>query len=493
MSKEKNRGTRTIALPDLAKQLGINIDRLRGILEELKRDGSIKIIVEKEEYIAPDTKLQGKLPELEIYKTLKEKGEMQLQELRGSIDIDEKDFNAGIAILVREGIIGFKDGDERRVVIKDPNRGENLYRRSMELRDLIISRGSVKLDDISPEYRDLITKWLRRPNLVKRKTTKKEYVVLTEESEKLLRRAKEKLIGSITRDMIINGTWDIERIKVIPPDQDTYRIHLGRRHPLSETIKEVREIFLQMGFEEIKGPIIETAFVNFDMLFQPQDHPARDMHDTLYLSKPFDKMDPPYREFIEQVAATHQHGGETGSRGWRYKWSLDEAKRTLLRTHTTAVTIRGLYENRHRDELKLFSIGRVYRNETIDYKHLSDFTQVDGILMHKDANLRLLMGILETFFKKMGAKKIRFWPTYFPFTEPSIQPTVFMEEIGEWIELGGAGIFRPEITLPMGIDKPVLAWGLGLERIIMIRYKLSDIREIYFNRADWLRNRKVLI
>lgn len=493
MDEERNGDTRTVALTDLAKNLGINIDRLRGILEELRRQGKIRIVTEEEEYLSPDTKLHGKLPELEIYKTLKEKGGMRLQELKKTVNLDEKDFNAGIAILVREGVIGFSNDGERVVIIKDQRRGEELYEKSTRLRELITSRETISIQEIPSEHRDLVAKWLRRPNLLKRRIIKREYVVLTEEAGKLLKKAKEKLIGSITRDMIIGGEFDLEKIKNIPPDQETYRIHLGRRHPLSETIKEVREIFLQMGFEEIEGPIIETAFVNFDMLFQPQDHPARDMHDTLYLSKPYDKTDPPYKEFIDIVAETHQHGGKTGSRGWRYKWSLEEARKTLLRTHTTAVTIRGLYENRHRDELKLFSIGRVYRNETIDYKHLSDFTQVDGILMHKDANLRLLMGILETFFKKMGAKKIRFWPTYFPFTEPSIQPTVYMEEIGEWIELGGAGIFRPEITIPMGIDKPVLAWGLGLERIIMIRYKLGDIREIYFNRADWLRNRRVLM
>jgi len=201
----------------------INIDRLRGILEELRRQGKIRIVTEEEEYLSP----------------------MRLQELKKTVNLDEKDFNAGIAILVREGVIGFSNDGERVVIIKDQRRGEELYEKSTRLRELITSRETISIQEIPSEHRDLVAKWLRRPNLLKRRIIKREYVVLTEEAGKLLKKAKEKLIGSITRDMIIGGEFDLEKIKNIPPDQETYRIHLGRRHPLSETIKEVREICLR--------------------------------------------------------------------------------------------------------------------------------------------------------------------------------------------------------------------------------------------------------
>ncbi len=486
---------RKVLLTELAQILNINVDRLRGYIERWRKSGKVTVVKEEEDYIQPGEKLQtGLIPEAIIYEKLLVAQEEKLDKLREATGLAEDDFNGGLAWLRRLNalIIFRRDGETYVSLNRDAVEKTKRYFELLgRLRERLLQQGSLIKRELDDEEQKIIEQLRRRPGFIEIKRVSKEYVILNTSIDDLREELEKDVIKELTREILITGEWRDKKIMEIDPEEDTYRVYPGRRHPLTETIKEVREIFLRMGFEEFNGPIIETAFVNFDMLFQPQDHPARDMHDTLYLEKPVTHGEPPYPEFIDVVAEIHENGGGTGSTGWRYEWSREEARKLLMRTHTTAVTIRGLYENRDRDELKLFSVGRVFRNETIDYKHLSDFTQVDGILMHEKANLRMLMGVLERFFIELGAKKVRFWPTYFPFTEPSIQPTVYMEEIGEWIELGGAGIFRPEITLPMNVKHPVLAWGLGLERIIMIRHGIKDIREIYSNRLDWLRKRRV--
>ena len=254
---------------------------------------------------------------------------------------------------------------------------------------------------------------------------------------------------------------------------------MGRTHPLKDTIDEIREIFVTLGFSEIIGNMTQSSFWNFDALFTPQDHPAREMQDTFYLdgisSK---KIATP--EQIKKVSASHKNN-------WKYSWDIRESQKMVLRTHTTCVTIKHLAETKP-DEARFFSLGRVFRNEKVSYKHLVEFNQIEGVVIGKDATLRNLMGIQREFYKRIGITKIKFWPTFFPYTEPSLQTMVYNDRLGKWVELFGMGIFRPEVTKPLGITKPVLAWGGGIERIAMLKYGLDDVREFYNNNLDWLRN-----
>jgi len=245
-----------------------------------------------------------------------------------------------------------------------------------------------------------------------------------------------------------------------------------------------------MGFEEIDGSIVQYSFWNFDALFTPQDHPAREMQDTFYIdidtgrkASNNNNNNSNYGiasdELITSVSNIHEAS-------WRYRWSMDEAKRLVLRTHTTAVTIRYLAEHRPK-EANVFSIGRVFRNEKVNYKHLAEFHQIEGIVVSDDVTLRDLMGIQQEFYKRLGLSKVKFWPTYFPYTEPSLQSMVYHERLGRWVELFGMGIFRPEVTEPIGVKNRVLAWGGGLERIAMLKYGIDDVRELYSNRLSMLR------
>ena len=265
----------------------------------------------------------------------------------------------------------------------------------------------------------------------------------------------------------------------IDVEAEVPQIFVARTHPLKDTIDEIREIFVTLGFSEIFGNMTQSSFWNFDALFTPQDHPARELQDTFYLDGISAKKIATSDQ-IRKVSKSHK-------KNWRYHWDINESRKMVLRTHTTCVTIKHLAENKP-DESRLFSLGRVFRNEKVSYKHLVEFNQIEGIVVGKDANLRNLMGIQREFYKRIGITKIKFWPTFFPYTEPSLQTMVYNERLGKWVELFGMGIFRPEVTKPLGITKPVLAWGGGIERIAMLKYGLDDVREFYNNNLNWLRS-----
>ena len=257
------------------------------------------------------------------------------------------------------------------------------------------------------------------------------------------------------------------------------KVFVAKTHPLKDTLDEIREIFVTLGFSEILGNMTQSSFWNFDALFTPQDHPARELQDTFYLDGiNAKKIGTP--EQIRKVSESHKNN-------WRYQWDINEARKMVLRTHTTCVTIKHLAENKP-DEARIFSLGRVFRNEKVSYKHLVEFNQIEGVVVGKDASLRNLMGIQREFYKRIGITRIKFWPTFFPYTEPSLQTMVYNEKLGKWIELFGMGIFRPEVTKPLGITQPVLAWGGGIERIAMLKYELDDVREFYNNNLGWLRS-----
>ena len=267
------------------------------------------------------------------------------------------------------------------------------------------------------------------------------------------------------------GAIDVEA--KVPPT------HAARIHPLKETINEIREIFVSLGFSEVLGNLTQSSFWNFDALFTPQDHPAREMQDTFYI-KDMKAGKVASSQQINNVSRSHKLG-------WGYNWNISESQRMVLRTHTTCVTIKHLADNKP-EEAKIFSLGPVFRNEKVSYKHLAEFNQVEGVVIGKNVTLRDLMGLQEEFYRRIGLTKIKFWPTFFPYTEPSLQSMVYNERLGKWIELFGMGIFRPEVTKPLGISKPVLAWGGGIERIAMLKYGIDDVREFYNNNLNWLRS-----
>lgn len=292
----------------------------------------------------------------------------------------------------------------------------------------------------------------------------------------------------LTPELLVAGKWREVVFKPYNPADAAAPAWPGKEHPLQRVIQEIRRAFFEMGFEEVASPAVDTAFWVFDALFQPQDHPAREMQDTFYVAEP-ESGRLPDDALVRRVARTHEDGGDTGSTGWRCRWDPAKARRLVLRTHTTAASIRALAAN-PAPPRKVFCVGKTFRRENMDQTHLAEFTQIDGIIIDEDATLATLFGTLEAFYRKMGAEDVRFRPSFFPYTEPSAEVFAKMGDLG-WVEMCGAGIFRPEVTEPLGCRAPVLAWGGGVERIAMLRFGLDDIRKLYLADIDWLRNARL--
>ncbi len=312
-------------------------------------------------------------------------------------------------------------------------------------------------------------------------------------------------VNQLTPELLSSGKWRDVVFRKYDPGLAAAPKYPGKEHPLQRVIQEIRRAFFEMGFEEVTSPMVDTAFWVFDALFQPQDHPAREMQDTFYVAEPKygrlpgdsieghgSKSQEDFghvADLVQRVARTHENGGDTGSTGWRYKWDIEKARQLVLRTHTTSASIRALAAN-PKPPRKVFCIGKTFRREATDQTHQAEFMQIDGIIIDEQATLATLFGTLDAFYKKMGAEEVRFRPSFFPYTEPSAEVFAKMGNLG-WIEMCGSGVFRPEVTRPLGCKAPVLAWGGGVERIAMLRYGLEDIRKLYMADIDWLRQARL--
>ncbi|MCX8202451.1 MAG: phenylalanine--tRNA ligase subunit alpha [Candidatus Micrarchaeota archaeon] len=328
---------------------------------------------------------------------------------------------------------------------------------------------------------------LQRKN-IEETATKKFFVRITdlgmETAPSVMDRLDKEEINELTHSLITSGKWRNATFRKYNLRLKIERARKGAYHPVNEYIRQIREVFVSMGFEEMTGPEVDSAFWDFDALFTPQDHPARELQDTFYLENP-EKF-----EYPEDVA---ERVKEIQEKAWKYKWDPEIPRQAVLRTHTTTLsahTLVSLRKGKRSKPGKFFAIGRVYRNEATDFKHLAEFYQIEGIVAWKKATFRDLLGVLSAFYEKQGIK-IRFRPHYFPYTEPSVEIDRWDEKRNQWIELAGAGILRPEVSLPLWGSYPVLAWGMSLERPLMNRLNLKDIRIPYQNDIYWIADSQI--
>jgi len=307
----------------------------------------------------------------------------------------------------------------------------------------------------------------------------------------------------LTTELLQNENWEKCNFKKFNYNALGKEVNNGALHPLLRVRTQIREILLEMNFQEMPtNCFVESSFWNFDSLFQPQQHPARDAHDTFFLNNPkSSKVKERMPEYFEKVKEVHEKGGY-GSIGWRYNWSEEEAGKNLLRTHTTAVSSKMLYKLAEAYKKtgvftpkKYFSIDRVFRNESLDATHLAEFHQIEGFIADYNLGLGHLIGTIEDFFKRFGIKKLRFKPAYNPYTEPSMEIFAYHEGLNRWVEIGNSGIFRPEMLEPMGLPKEVnvIAWGLSLERPTMIHYGLKNIRDLFGHEVNVTDTKKASI
>jgi len=316
----------------------------------------------------------------------------------------------------------------------------------------------------------------------------------------------QKAVADLTHEMLVKGTWKDAAFKPLNLSAAGKPPTGGALHPLMKVRSMFREIFLEMGFEEMQtNKYVESSFWNFDALYQPQQHPARDEHDTFFISTPAATLDIP-ADYLQRVKQTHEDGGadlsaeyNAASTGWRYDWSEDVTRTQLLRTHTTAVSSRTLYAlaqlakkaGKPGEVLKpqkYFSIDRVFRNESLDATHLAEFHQVEGFVIGENLSLGNLMGTIEDFYRRLGPEfqDIKFKPTYNPYTEPSMEFHSYHPGLKRWVEMGNSGVFRPEMLRPMGFGEnvAVIAWGMSLERPTMKKYGYKDIRALFGHKID---------
>jgi phenylalanyl-tRNA synthetase alpha chain len=294
-------------------------------------------------------------------------------------------------------------------------------------------------------------------------------------------------IGSITPAMLKSGEWKTGTFRgyniSIPPA----RIIPGRTNPYVSFLESVKDKLCSLGFEEFDGPLVETDFWNCDALFMPQFHAARDIHDVYYVKEPT-KAKAIEEPFLSNIAAAHENGGNSGSRGWGYTFDREFTKRLILRSQGTVLSAHQLAKAKIPG--KYFGIARCFRYDKVDATHLSDFYQTEGIVLGEEVNLKTLLGFLEMFAIEIaGATEVKYLPGYFPFTEPSVEVHIKHPVLG-WFELGGSGIFRPEVTKAMGVDVPVLAWGIGIDRMALMALGLNDLRELFTTDIEGLRQRK---
>ena len=425
---------------------------------------------------------QEGLPERRILDALATKEHINMKDLADEAGIDKKETGIAIGWLRRKkwaqidkGVVNITDFGKDFVSKVDVD--------EQVLEYLKTNADGVKLftDDLVDGFKKLTG----RKNILNiKKETSHSFKILPK-GEAILKHGFEikEQATQLTHEQLKEGEWKSLEYRPYDITAEAPKVFPGKKHPLRVIIDEIREIFLNMGFSEDNGEYVESAFWNFDSLFQPQDHAAREMQDTFYLKNPL-TCDLPDDALVRLTAETHETGADTGSIGWQYDWSEDIARQSVLRTHTTGISTKHLFE--HEPPIKMFSVGRVFRRETFDYKHLPEFHQVEGLVCGEGISYQNLLGTLKEFYKKLGFE-VRFRPAYFPYTYLSTECEVWLEEKESWIELGGSGMFRPEVLKPLGINQPALAFGLGIERLAMIRYDVSDIRMLYKSDIKWLR------
>ncbi len=425
------------------------------------------------------------LPERRLLSFLEERNHVSLEEAQKQSKLSEKEFKVSLGVLKSKALIELNNG---KIVLTASKLEISKNFPEEKFLELI----PIEQAKLSQEQLYAFNNLKKRKDIIEIKENKEVSYSLTEIGKKIISQNLDlDLIEEVTPEIIKNWNRN-KKLRSYDIQAPVPRVAGGKKHFVNQAIEYAKSIWLELGFTEMNGSLATTSFWNFDALFTAQDHPVREMHDTFFLKEIEGNL--PDKKIVERVKHAHENGIEK-SKGWQYSWNEEEAKKVVLRTHTTSISAKTLASLNPKDiPAKFFAIGKCFRNETVDWNHSFEFYQTEGIVIDKNITLRHLLGYLSLFYKKMDFPSVRFVPAYFPYTEPSVEIHAYHPEKKKWIELGGAGIFRPEITIPLlGFEVPVLAWGQGFDRIITDYYKIADLREIYRNDIKELREKKFWI
>lgn len=442
--------------------------------------------------------LDGGSPEERLVAHLAAAGPLAMPALCQALGMEQKDAGSAFGRLSKEGVLGMTA--DKRVELLDASRSRRAAALKALLAKAAAAEGGVLAEtDLDPGEAALMAEVAKKRGSgdAAFRAAERETVTwtLTEAAAAVSALLKEsgvsgEELGAVTQELLESGAWKGASFRSYNIMSRPARVMPGRRNPYVQFLESVKDKLVSLGFEEFDGGLVETEFWNGDALFMPQFHSARDIHDVYYVAEPTKakSIEEPY---LSRVAATHENGGATGSRGWRYGFDREFTKRLVLRSQGTVLSARQL--SKAKVPGKYFGIARCFRYDKVDATHLSDFYQTEGIVLGEDVNLRTLLGFLEMFAVEVaGAKEVKYVPGYFPFTEPSVEVHIKHPVLG-WFELGGAGIFRPEVTEPMGVSVPVLAWGIGIDRMALMALGLNDLRELFSYDIENVRLRRAIV
>lgn len=464
--------------------------QMKGLLTEISRTTEVfyELTDIGESYV------KNGLTIIRVVKLLAQGKPLSLPAIAQALDVENKEIGTAFGQLSKEGCVSM-DENKNAVFISMPTDKkytlqEALIKKAFEIIDKTLPEKTLSPDEIAAIKS--IAKKRGTGDAFKIVERDKVVFTLNENAAPIQQELKKQHItgdevGQLTAEMLKTGSWKEVTFRSYNIGLPPARLIPGRENSYARFLENVKDKLANLGFEEIEGDLVQSDFWNSDALFMPQFHAARDIHDVYYIKNPTHAktIEEPY---LTNVIKVHENGGNTGSRGWNYTFDVNFTKQLLLRSQSTACSVKKLATAKVPG--KYFTISRCFRYDKVDATHLSDFYQLDGIILGENVNLRTLLGILKMFAVEIaGATEVKYVGAYFPFTEPSIEVHVKHPVLG-WFELGGAGILRPEVTKPQGVDVPVLAWGLGIDRMALLALGANDLRELFSYDIEKVRLRK---
>jgi phenylalanyl-tRNA synthetase alpha chain len=418
--------------------------------------------------------LKNGLPEYFLYEFLNKTSGATYEHLR-EIGLEKDELSAAIGNLKKSGILQM----DNNLLMVDKNKSKTLEYKNMLLKAVSEEKPIIETDEV----KDLLKR-----GIILRSETINEKVEIAPLGINVIKSTKFKkdLIDRLTPEIIKNWRglefreYNLETEPPIPLS--------GRKNIAKEFMSKMKDVLVAMGFSEMYSNYAESSFWNFDVLMFKQDHPDRDIQDTVYINTTKAKLP---TKLVKKVKNVYERGFSAAknncSIGYQRVFDENKSKIIIMRGHTTATTFRYIndYISKNKDApAKYFSISKVFRNETIDSTHLPEFYQVEGIVYGDNLNISHLIWYIQEFYARIGIKKIRLKPTYNPYTEPSLEIQAFSPKLNRWLEVGNSGVFRPETLIPFGIKKNIVAWGFGFDRMLLLRLGMSDVRALYGAFAD---------
>lgn len=464
--------------------------QMKGLLQEVSRKTNVYYVLTEMGLVQH---AEG-TPEEKILNLLKDCQPRTLPEISSALDLDKSTVGSTFGLLAKEKALLMTTGN-RAFYVGQPEGNRYAATRTLLDKAAKAPERTISEDELTEDEKEAVkTITRKRGGDSTFKTIERDVVTfsLNETANPVKKLLKElgitgNEVGQLTSEHLKTGSWREAVFRSYNINLPPARIVSGHSNAYVSFLENIKDKLVGLGFEETRGDLVETDFWNCDALFMPQFHPARDIHDVYYIKEPTHakSIEEP---FLSKVASVHRDGGQTGSRGWQYDFDENFTKQLLLRSQGTVMSVRQLHKATVPG--KYFTISRCFRYDKVDATHAADFYQLDGILLGENVNLRTLLGLLKMFAVEIaGATEVKYVPAYFPFTEPSIEVHVKHPALG-WIELGGAGIFRPEVTEPHGVSVPALAWGMGIDRMAMLKLGINDVRELFSYDIEAVRLRK---